>query len=261
MILSTSGVDFMLAEERQRRILETLGLQKAVTVSELCSLLGASESTIRRDLVLLDQKKQLTKVHGGATNGQSGQKTTGPPSDILRAINGEEKRNIAQYAASLINPKDLVFIDGGSTMEWLTECLADTDAFFITCSVDTAKLLAQRGRDVLLLGGRFCEISNTVIGPETTQMLMGYNFSKGFFGASGITRQSGCTCTGLGDAATKKQALMRCCKPYVLADSTKFGVVCVASFAEFDTVQYITTTALDPEYKTYPNVIQVPYSA
>ena len=44
----------MLTEERHTRIMEALNKQKSLEISELCSLLNASESTVRRDLLILD---------------------------------------------------------------------------------------------------------------------------------------------------------------------------------------------------------------
>ena len=57
----------MLTEERFAQILRIVNEEKSVTVQDLKERLHTSESTIRRDLTVLDQKKLLVKVHGGAT--------------------------------------------------------------------------------------------------------------------------------------------------------------------------------------------------
>ena len=57
----------MLTEERYQYILEYLQAHGSVTVAELTGQLGASESTIRRDLNALGNLGKLSKVHGGAT--------------------------------------------------------------------------------------------------------------------------------------------------------------------------------------------------
>ena len=56
----------MLTEERHSIILNTINKKKSAGLEELCELLNASESTVRRDLMLLDEKGMLTKVRGGA---------------------------------------------------------------------------------------------------------------------------------------------------------------------------------------------------
>ena len=50
-----------------RRSFRSLMKKKSVTVQELKERLHTSESTIRRDLTVLDRKQLLVKVHGGAT--------------------------------------------------------------------------------------------------------------------------------------------------------------------------------------------------
>ena len=57
----------MLTEERFAQILQIVNEEKSVTVQDLKDRLHTSESTIRRDLTVLDRKKLLVKVHGGAT--------------------------------------------------------------------------------------------------------------------------------------------------------------------------------------------------
>ena len=57
----------MLAQERFEKILELLRKEQSVTVTDLTKQLNTSESTIRRDLTLLDKQGLLIKVHGGAT--------------------------------------------------------------------------------------------------------------------------------------------------------------------------------------------------
>ena len=49
----------MLTEERYSIILERVKQNKSVKLLELCELLKASESTIRRDLTVLDERGLL----------------------------------------------------------------------------------------------------------------------------------------------------------------------------------------------------------
>lgn len=51
----------MLTEERYSIILERVKQNKSVKLLELCELLKASESTILRDLTLLDERGLLKK--------------------------------------------------------------------------------------------------------------------------------------------------------------------------------------------------------
>ena len=51
----------MLTEERYSIILEQVRKYKSVKLPELCELLGASESTVRRDLISLDDRELIKK--------------------------------------------------------------------------------------------------------------------------------------------------------------------------------------------------------
>lgn len=56
----------MLTEERYAKILNTVRQNRSVKLPELCEMLNASESTVRRDLSALDERGLIKKVHGGA---------------------------------------------------------------------------------------------------------------------------------------------------------------------------------------------------
>ncbi len=247
----------MLAEERHRRILGLLNAQRTVMVSELCTLLDASESTIRRDLACLAQQGALTKVHGGAASNPNTYISRGVQHTARQPINEQEKQLISKYAASLIVSDDFVYLDGGSTVERIADYLGDVNARFVTCSIPAAQRLTHMGKDVLLLGGHYNELADTLMGAETQYSLLRYNFTKGFFGVTGITRHEGCTAVVPGDAMVKQQAINRCREVYVLADPSKFGVVCTVTFADFESVRIITTSSVDFRFQSYDNIIRV----
>ena len=56
----------MLTEKRQEEIVRLVYERESITVAELKEILHSSESTIRRDIIALDQEGRLTKVFGGA---------------------------------------------------------------------------------------------------------------------------------------------------------------------------------------------------
>ena len=65
----------MLNEERKRKIVEITNERQSVTIAELMEMLGASQSTIRRDLYELNSSRMLKKVHGGAVSLKNGIQT------------------------------------------------------------------------------------------------------------------------------------------------------------------------------------------
>ena len=64
----------MFTVERHKKIKEILHSKKSVSVPDLSGLLDVSESTIRRDLHVMEQNKLIQRTHGGAGG-------VGPPTD------------------------------------------------------------------------------------------------------------------------------------------------------------------------------------
>ena len=100
----------MFAEQRRQQILQILDTHGSTTLTELTRLLGASESTVRRDLQEMDSKGLLVRVFGGAMSINS--KTDLREEDVSekQTINIAEKQRIGKYAAALIKPDDFVYI-------------------------------------------------------------------------------------------------------------------------------------------------------
>ena len=105
----------MLAEKRFAVILEVLAKRRAATVTELAQRLDTSESTVRRDLMILAEQGKLNKVHGGATAVDAMFESTEPTMSAKEQLNLDQKDMIARYAAAQVQPDDVIFLDAGST--------------------------------------------------------------------------------------------------------------------------------------------------
>ena len=125
----------MLAEERMNEILAIVNERGSVTVPQLMELLDASESTIRRDLIKLHATQRLVKVHGGATALPREYVNSDLAYASRYALSVEEKHEIARYAAAQVAPGDFVFIDAGTTTEYLADYLTEYSAVYVTNSL------------------------------------------------------------------------------------------------------------------------------
>ena len=221
----------MLSEERHRLILNELEKKKSITVTELSRLLGISESTARRDIIVLDKAKKLVKVFGGAVSADhvylSAEPTVAQKSEFYK----EEKKQIAKYAASLIESQDFVYLDAGTTTGYMIDFLEAVDAVFVTNAVAHAQRLAADGRDVILIGGTLKSSTEAVVGTSAVLMLKDYHFTKGFFGTNGVSRTAGFTTPDANEALVKKTAFEQCKMAYVLCDHSKFHTVSSVTFA------------------------------
>lgn len=247
----------MLAEERLARIVDVVGRQGTATVPELAGLLGISESTIRRDLDKLDQAHRLVKVHGGATTLESAHLTRDLTLEERHGLHAGEKRAICAHAAPLVGPDDLVYLDAGSTVEVLLSHLAERRARYVTDSVSHATMLAGRGFNVTVLGGELKSATDALVGPDAIATLSRYHFTIGFWGANGITPESGFTSPESNEALIKQLSMEHTARRYVLADATKFDSTSLVGFGPFSSATIITCGDVPERYRAFDNVVEV----
>ena len=249
----------MLSEQRHRMILKLLEERRSVSVTELTKLLGISESTARRDIVILDREGKLRKVFGGAVLSDNVFSSAEATVSQRVEVHREEKKRIAKYAASLIQPKDFVYLDAGTTTGYMLDFLEGTEAFFVTNAVAHAQKLAAGGKNVILTGGTLKSSTEAVVGTTAVLSLKDYHFTKGFFGTNGVTKKSGCTTPDINEAMIKRTAMGQCRESYVLCDSSKFDHVSAVTFAPFSGVKFLTNQRISG-YEDCDNV-EVVYNA
>ena len=106
-----------------------------------------------------------------------------------------QKKCIAKAAAALITAEDFVFLDAGSTTLALVRELNGPalDARYVTNGVAHARLLAQKGCRVFLVGGLLRPETEAIIGAAALYSLQQYNFTKAFLGANGVALDAGFT--------------------------------------------------------------------
>ena len=103
----------MLVNERKKRIVDYLKINRRATIEELLTLMDCSISTLRRDLNELEKEKSLRRVHGGAELTQDLSEELSISEKTSKNI--QEKEEIAQIALSKIKDGDIVFLDAGTT--------------------------------------------------------------------------------------------------------------------------------------------------
>lgn len=247
----------MLAEDRFLRIIDMVESKGSVTISELMTELDASESTIRRALNQLDANGMLTKVHGGAIRKGTTFSSEDNEVSMRMELNIDKKRIIAEYAATLIEAGDFVYIDAGTTTELLVDYITERKAEFVTNAIVHAKKLAAKGMKVYLLGGEIKSVTEAIVGEEAVRGLSKYNFTKGFFGTNGVDMEKGFFTPDVKEAMVKSSAIEQCRQAYVLADESKFNQISNVTFAEFSSAKVITTGLKSKQYKKCMNIIEV----
>ena len=237
----------MLTQERHLQILAQLEEKGTVSVAQLTQLLGASESTVRRDLIALDRLGKLHKVHGGATLTRRDFIRREEKLDEKLQLHMDEKEMIAAYAAAQVDDTDFVYLDAGSSTLLMIDHL-QPGATFVTNGLLHAQRLVAKGMKPYGLGGELKHPTDAIIGLAAAKNLHNYNFSKCFIGTNGIAIRQGFTTPDTDEAYLKAAAMERSFVSYVLADASKFDKVSTVSFAPLDQAAIITDRLPDPEY-------------
>jgi DeoR family fructose operon transcriptional repressor len=239
----------MLPEERFVLILETLGTKQIVTVAELSAITGASEVTIRRDLVLLEKQGKLKRVHGGASSLQEQMITVERTTAVKSTLNIPEKTAIAKYAAEQIHDDDFVYLDAGTTTLAMIPYLSHSKATFVTNGISQALTMAGMGLRSYVLGGHLKSSTEAIVGVQAMEAIRQYHFTKSFIGVNGISKKQGYTTPDIEEAKLKAKAIEQSYVSYVVADSSKFGQVCAVTIAPLDKACIITDGIADKTYK------------
>lgn len=246
----------MLTEKRQEEILKLVNQNGSVTVQELKDMFDASESTIRRDLNALHDMGVLVKVFGGAVKNESKIQVKDEKVALRIEQHREEKQRIAQFAASLIEDDDFIYLDAGTTTGAMISYIEETNAIFVTNAVSHALMLAEKGIHVILIGGELKAATEAIVGNEAYQSIQKYNFTKGFYGTNGVDANAGFTTPEINEALVKECAIKQTQAPYILCDSGKFSQICPVRFAKFEEA-IVITEKVPEEYKRVQNLIVV----
>ncbi|RGZ01559.1 DeoR/GlpR family DNA-binding transcription regulator [Clostridium sp. AM58-1XD] len=247
----------MLATDRLDAILKMVNAKGSVMVQEIIEQLEISESTVRRDLNMLDKKGLLIKVHGGAVSLVDSKSSVDSNVLVREDINREDKLAIAKHAASLIEPGDFIYLDAGTSTGFMIDFITEKNTTFITNAFMHAKRLVSKGFKVYLPGGELKAVTEALIGAKTTEDLQRYRFTKGFFGTNGIDLEYGFTTPDIREGKVKECAIRHCERAYILADTTKFSKISPVKFADYDAASIIVNRKVDEKYRKRGNIIEI----
>ncbi|MDQ7992862.1 MAG: DeoR/GlpR family DNA-binding transcription regulator [Propionicimonas sp.] len=224
----------MLATERHARILQTLALRRIASTEDLAAELGVSIETVRRDIRVLDERRALRKVRGGAaiTTAVSGE----PVVAERQELNLAAKQVIGRLAADLLEDGQTVILDLGTTAMEVARAIAPGFRGVVaTNSLLVAGELAGRPDiEVLVCGGRVRGGDLAVSNAFSVAFFAQLNADVAFLSSGGVDAGRGVTDFYLDEVATRHQMLRSSRHAYVLADSSKFGVVAPYSVAPLD---------------------------
>jgi DeoR/GlpR family transcriptional regulator of sugar metabolism len=218
---------------------------KSVQVTRLRDEFNISISTLRRDLIDLEKRGQIGRVHGGAVLVDHQSEL---PIRLQALQQVEEKKRIGEAAAKLVNDSDTILITGGTTTDAMLPFLAPKENLtVITNSISCAYNLTQFPHiAVVMLGGWLRHAGYSVHGPLTESGLTEFHPNKVFHGIFGICAHTGLTGTNLQEVQTDRYLISISPELIILADHTKLCRNGTVRLAAIESVARVITDIKAP---------------
>ena len=247
-------MDSKKVTQNMQLLLQQLDSRGDITTEQAMELLHISESTARRLFTRLAQHGCARRTFGGICRAAQQEEYN---FDTLSVCNTGAKQGIALAAAALVASRDVLYLDGGTTLAPFAKELARRisqgevqGVVIFTNSLSTLNAL-QGVEGVTLLGGRFRTHRQDFCGHIAECAVQQLHFTKSFLGTDAVEADRGFSTTDFETAQLNRLVLQAADKNYVLADASKFGRTSLTPYAApGSNVNVVTEEALPPEVRT-----------
>lgn len=225
---------------REKEILDYLIQHKDVTHTQLCKKLHCSLSTLRRDLIRLEEKKLVRRVRGGVVLNENS--NIEYSHSYRKSINIPQKKIIGELVRDFISPGMCLFLDSSSTVyQLIPYILGIPNLIVITNGLRNALLLSESDNGtikVYMTGGEVKINTSTVISSDTDFITESFHFNIAIFSCRGID-QKGIYEASFSQAQMKRKMMEKADQKILLADSSKFQSTHffkIGTFSDYDAI-------------------------
>lgn len=238
-----------MKRERIAEIAELIDKRGKLSLKQLSEYFPhVSQMTLRRDLFLLEEDGKIIRVRGGAMSVKDVQKTSGEPYVKKTAIHTDEKIEIAQKAASLIDEGASIFIDAGSTALYLAKEMPDIACNVFTNGLAVATELCKKKNVVVnLLGGPLIKDNLSTASSLSSLYFADTNFELAIISAAAFTPENGFSCGSQVEADLFKIVCKKAKFTYMMLDSSKIGKIKPYTFVRPEEINVLITDDAFPE--------------
>lgn len=211
----------MLKYERTEEILNLLKEKGGMKVAELCALLYTSESSIRRDLVYLEEKGLVKRHYGGV---ELKRNSSIVPFATRSHHNIAAKRAMAAKAVNLVGKGDIVFLDQSSSALFVAAELTQKSGItVVTNNAEILSLLSSSGLEVYSSGGYLSpDNRNCLMGEDAHQVFKNMRANIMFFSAKALSEDGTIYDCNRSEVCIRQTMLDNAAKKVFLCDSEKF---------------------------------------
>lgn len=234
-------IDNLIPAQRHELILEHLAQFKILSCNSLAKFLNVSESTVRRDLEILDRQGVIERTRGGAILSQRIRTETEYTQRAQQYI--VEKERIGRTTAGIIKDGDIVFINSGTTTTQVIRHIFNISNVTVITNNSNALVDAQDiDFELLFLGGFFLPRSNAVIGSFALNNLRDIYATKCIIGVDGVSIRYGCTVPTNPEAEVVRMMIENTQGTIIIVtDHSKWGSVSNHRIAHLDQINMFIT--------------------
>lgn len=225
----------MLLDQRRQNVLQLIEQEGFASLKQLAEQIGASESTVRRDLEYLEEIGQIRRTRGGAA--YSGESLSPLDERSTRAL--AEKQRVGRLAASLVQPGEAILLDGGTTTLEVARHLVGKSLQVVTNSLPIVNLLANQPQiELIVLGGYVYPKTGVALGPVAIAALSQIHVRRLFMSVGGITERGLFNSNTL-LVETERSMMAAAEEVIVVTDSGKLGHSALAHLCPLDQVHRV----------------------
>lgn len=237
-----------MASRKTARILQlaaALSGRRVLHLRDAAALLGVSEMTVRRDVA--DNPGQFAFLGGHIV--PSGEVDGDMPYELAREADSHAaaKREACLHAVRHIRPDETVFIDCGTTLEYLVDLIPDKYAMTAVCySLNVADRLTRKPNvRIVMLGGVYHPASASFSGNSGLETLDSLGINVAFLSAAGVDPVRGATCVHFHEVPVKQKVISLARESHLVIDRSKIGKLKPAFFAPASVFKSVITEGGD----------------
>ncbi|MGN8648130.1 DeoR/GlpR family DNA-binding transcription regulator [Gracilibacillus sp. HCP3S3_G5_1] len=235
----------MIPYIRQKKIIEALEEKEIIYIEEFLETFNdISESTLRRDLKVLEEEGQIILLRGGGVKLKINALEL--PVGTKKFLYKNEKEKIARLAASFVKNEEVVYIDSGTTCLSIPKYIKAKDIKIVTSNIQVLNELDNPNiSDCIIVGGEVNKDLDSINGPLTDTILKNLFFDKAFVGTTGFGLREGINTPDFREASKKTIINSNSKKCYILADSSKYKKSSLCKAFELNQCSLITDKKIE----------------
>ena len=232
-------------DNRKDHLVELLYERGEISITTIAELYGISFPTVRRLCAQLEKERRIIRIHGGIRPIQP--KKNSYKFEIIDTEYAEEKAAIAQYAVGLVNNRQSLFLESGTTLKQFALALAERlksgeleDVVIFTNSMINLEIL-QPVCKVIVIGGLYRPERHDFCGFLSEKLIRTLRFDLCFIGTDGISIESGLMALDSETAHLDELLIRNSEKTVLLSDSEKFQKNSLIPYCSVKDIQLIVT--------------------